>query len=226
MAGGSADAAAALLGCASLWGLELSRDQLSELAAELGSDVPFALTGGTAVGTGRGERLSPVLSRMRLHWVLALARTGLATPAVFAELDRLRAAGDPPRVGELSDVLAALASGDPATGRRPRSATTCRRRGESCCLALRDTLRAGLAAGALGGMVSGSGPTVALLCAVVGVGRRGGCRTGRIRHLPGGPHRVRTGARGSAPQLRPLISSRLLRWARADRGSPGADGHG
>jgi 4-diphosphocytidyl-2-C-methyl-D-erythritol kinase len=164
MAGGSADAAAALVGCASLWELDIGRDQLSQYAAELGSDVPFALTGGTAVGTGRGERLSPVLARMPLHWVLALAESGLSTPAVFAELDRLRAAGTPPQVDGVQDMLTALASGDPlqvaaAMGNDLQAAAI------SLQPTLRRTLRAGLAAGALGGVVSGSGPTVALLCA-------------------------------------------------------------
>ena len=163
MAGGSADAAGALLGCAALWGLELSRDQLSDIAAELGSDVPFALVGATAVGTGRGERLSPVLARTPLHWVLALADGGLSTPAVFAELDRLRAGADPPRVGEVQDMLTALSSGDPAQvaaalGNDLQAAAISLQPG------LRRTLRAGIAAGALGGVVSGSGPTVALLC--------------------------------------------------------------
>ncbi len=164
MAGGSADAAGALLGCAALWGLEFTRDQLSELGAELGSDVPFALAGGTAVGTGRGERLSPVLARTPLYWVLALAESGLATPAVFTELDRLRAAGSPPRVGAVQTMLTALTTGDPAEvaavlGNDLQAAAISLQPG------LRRTLRAGLAAGALGGVVSGSGPTVALLCA-------------------------------------------------------------
>ena len=164
MAGGSADAAGALVGCAALWGLELSRDQLSEIGAELGSDVPFALAGGTAVGTGRGERLSPVLARTPLHWVLALAESGLSTPAVFAELDRLRAHGEPPRVEGVHAMLTALTSGDPvavgaALGNDLQAAAISLQPG------LRRTLRAGIAAGALGGVVSGSGPTVALLCA-------------------------------------------------------------
>ena len=164
MAGGSADAAGALVGCAALWGLELSRDQLSELGAEIGSDVPFALAGGTAVGTGRGERLSPVLARTPLHWVLALADVGLSTPAVFAELDRLRATGHPPRVEDVALMLAALTSGDPvavagALGNDLQAAAI------SLQPSLRRTLRAGIAAGALGGVVSGSGPTIALLCA-------------------------------------------------------------
>ncbi len=164
MAGGSADAAGALVGCAALWGLELTRDQLSEMAAELGADVPFALAGGTAVGTGRGERLSPVLARTALHWVLALADLGLSTPAVFTELDRLRAAGNPPRVGGVQEMLTALSSGDPAEvaaalGNDLQAAAI------SLQPSLRRTIRAGLAAGALGAVVSGSGPTVALLCA-------------------------------------------------------------
>src|ERR1700712_5154947 len=113
MAGGSADAAAALVGCATLWGLEMGRAELAQIGAEIGADVPFALTGGTAVGTGRGDRLSPVLARTPLHWVLALADQGLSTPAVFAELDRLRATANPQRVGGVHNILAALASGDP-----------------------------------------------------------------------------------------------------------------
>lgn len=164
MAGGSADAAAALVGCAALWGIETTRGELIDIGAELGSDVPFALTGGTAVGTGRGERLSPVLSRIRLHWVLALSAEGLSTPAVFAELDRLREIGDPPRVGPVETMLAALAGGDAAAvaaalGNDLQAAAISLQPG------LRRTLRAGVAAGALAGVVSGSGPTVALLCA-------------------------------------------------------------
>ena len=114
MAGGSADAAAALVGLNELWDVGLTRDELAAIAAELGSDVPFALYGGTALGRGRGEKLLPVLSRNTFHWVLALAREGLSTPTVFRELDRLREQGDPPRLGEPQELLQALASGDPA----------------------------------------------------------------------------------------------------------------
>lgn len=164
MAGGSADAAATLVGCAALWGLDMPRDELAAIGAELGSDVPFALAGGTSVGTGRGERLSPVLTRIRLHWVLALAETGLSTPAVFGELDRLRQVGNPPRVGPVEDVLSALASGEVGAvaavlGNDLHAAAVSLQPG------LRRTLRAGLAAGAMAGVISGSGPTVALLCA-------------------------------------------------------------
>ncbi|MCG5216909.1 4-(cytidine 5'-diphospho)-2-C-methyl-D-erythritol kinase [Streptosporangium sp. KLBMP 9127] len=107
MAGGSADAAGALVACNELWGLAMSDSELMEIGAELGSDVPFALLGGTAVGTGRGERLTPVEVSGRFHWVFALADGGLSTPAVYAECDRLRAAQRPgtppldgPRAGE------------------------------------------------------------------------------------------------------------------------------
>jgi 4-diphosphocytidyl-2-C-methyl-D-erythritol kinase len=191
LAGGSADAAGALIGCAALWGSELSRDALADIGATLGSDVPFALSGGTAVGTGRGERLSPVLARTPLHWVLALADGGLATPAVYAELDRLRAEGSTARVGEVDPMLAALASGDPS-----RVAEELANDLQAAALSLRPelrrTLRAGLDAGALGGVVSGSGPTVALLCADPGAAAgiaaelagSGTCRSVRIASGP------------------------------------------
>src|ERR1700758_3014656 len=112
MAGGSADAAAVLVAMNSLWELALPRRDLRMLAAQLGSDVPFALHGGTALGTGRGEELATVLSRNTFHWVLTFAERGLLTPAVFTELDRLRDSGDPPRLAGPGPVLAALAAGD------------------------------------------------------------------------------------------------------------------
>lgn len=164
MAGGSADAAGALLALDVLWGLEMSRDELAALAAELGSDVPFALHGNTALGTGRGELLVPALSRGRLEWVLALAKDGLSTPEVYRELDRLRAAGDPPRVAPPDGLLRALAAGDvydvaDHLGNDLQAAAL------SLMPILRRTLRAGVEAGALAGIVSGSGPTCAFLCA-------------------------------------------------------------
>jgi 4-diphosphocytidyl-2-C-methyl-D-erythritol kinase len=190
MAGGSADAAAALVGLSTLWKLDLSRDELSVLAAELGSDVTFALYGGTAVGTGRGEQIVPVLSRHTQHWVVALPRGGLSTPAVFRELDRLR--GDSPPVDRpVEPVLEALAGGDPrqlalSLGNDLQAAAV------SMVPDLRRTLRAGVAAGALAGLVSGSGPTCAFLCtsaeAALDVATElagaGVCRTVRIAHGP------------------------------------------
>ncbi len=163
LAGGSADAAGALLACASLWDADIDGDELAEIAAELGSDVPFALHGGMALGTGRGERLAPVLGRGRYHWVLALADGGLATPSVYDELDRRRAAGEAPaRASSPDPVLVALRSGDPAALGAALANDL-----QSAALALRPGLRrvldAGDELGAVGGIVSGSGPTVALL---------------------------------------------------------------
>lgn len=190
MAGGSADAAGALVGLSALWKLDLSRDELSVLAAELGSDVTFALHGGTAVGTGRGEQIVPVLARHPLYWVIALHRGGLATPEVFRELDRLRGAAEPaPRPVE--PVLEAIAGGDPrqlalSLGNDLQAAAV------SMAPELRRTLRAGVDAGALAGLVSGSGPTCAFLCtsaeAAIEVAAElagvGVCRTVRVAHGP------------------------------------------
>ena len=191
-AGGSADAAAALLGCDALWGPALSRAELTDLAAELGSDVPFSLHGGTALGTGRGECLTPVLGTGDYAWVLALADGGLSTPAVYGELDRQRAlsagaVGDP----DPSPVLAALRSGDPVElGRALHNDL------QPAALALRPQLRellqAGKDLGALGATVSGSGPTVALLARDTGhatalaaaIDGRFGCRAVRTATGP------------------------------------------
>jgi 4-diphosphocytidyl-2-C-methyl-D-erythritol kinase len=191
MGGGSADAAAALVGLNALWRLELGRDDLTELASAVGSDVPFALHGGTALGTGRGERIIPVLARHSYHWVIALDHRGLSTPDVYEELDRLRTNSSPQRVGAVEPVLEALASGDPRQlalllGNDLQAATV------SLRPALRRTLRAGVSAGALAGMVSGSGPTCAFLCvdadAAVRVAAElagaGVCRTVRVAQGP------------------------------------------
>ena len=119
MAGGSADAAAALVACDQLWGLGLDRDELAELAATLGSDVPFILSGGNAMGSGRGEQLAPVLARGTFHWVFAISDTGLSTPEVYAECDRLRERDgvEVPEPKVSSRLMAALRSGDPAAAR-------------------------------------------------------------------------------------------------------------
>ena len=161
-AGGSADAAATLIACDVLWGLGLSKDELAEVGAGLGSDVPFALHGGTALGTGRGERLTPVLGVGSYSWVLALADDGLSTPEVYDELDRQRARGPVSVVGDPADVLAALRQGQPAALGRALSNDL-----QPAAVALKpllaDLLARGVALGALGGLVSGSGPTVAFL---------------------------------------------------------------
>ena len=191
LAGGSADAAAALVACDALWGAGFDRAELLELAAELGSDVAFALTGGTALGTGRGERLTPVLAAGRWHWVLAVAGQGLSTPDVYGELDRLRTSIEQPVAGAPDRLINALRVHDaaalgqllandlqaPALALRPE---------------LRRTLRVGVDLGALGAVVSGSGPTCAFLsrsreaavrlaAALAGAGV---CRTVRIAYGP------------------------------------------
>ena len=170
MGGGSADAAATLVACDYLWGTNVGREALHELAAQLGADVPFALMGGTAVGTGRGDQLSPALAQGTFHWVLALADDGLSTPQVYAELDRHRErhvhdiapALEQPMVDV--EVLQALRAGDahqlaeylyndlqaPALHLQPSLAAT---------------IELGELQGALAGLVSGSGPTVAFLAA-------------------------------------------------------------
>lgn len=170
MGGGSADAAATLLACDALWGTAFPREDMLDLAAELGADVPFAFTGGTAIGTGRGDQLSPALAKGQFHWVLALADFGLSTPAVYRELDEHRARHiqdiSPAPVAPSVDanVLQALRAGDahmlaeclyndlqaPAIHLEP---------------SLADVLELGERNGALAGIVSGSGPTVAFLAA-------------------------------------------------------------
>jgi 4-diphosphocytidyl-2-C-methyl-D-erythritol kinase len=166
MAGGSADAAAVLVAVNALWELGVPRRDLHALAAELGSDVPFALHGGTALGTGRGEQLATVLARNTFHWVLAFAKGGLSTPKVFGEMDRLRAPGRgraASRLEEPEPLLAALASGD-AAELAPLLGNDLQAAALSLDPGLRRTLRAGQDAGALAGIVSGSGPTCAFLC--------------------------------------------------------------
>jgi 4-diphosphocytidyl-2-C-methyl-D-erythritol kinase len=190
MAGGSADAAATLLACDALWRTGLTREELADLAAELGSDVPFSLFGGTAIGAGRGERLTPALARGEYHWVVALADHGLRTPDVFAELDRIRAGRrvDDPQVPDR--LMHALRSGGPTVLAECLSNDL---QQAACALApgLRRTLDVGRGAGALGGLVSGSGPTVFLvsgpeqaLDVAVALTAAGGVRDVRRVHGP------------------------------------------
>lgn len=161
MAGGSADGAAALLACDALWGLDTPVEELLSLCAELGSDVPFSLVGGAALGTGRGEILTPVAAGT-FHWVFAVADGGLSTPAVFREFDRLAQGREIPVPRASPALLAALASGDPDA-----LAATLVNDLQPAALSLRpslaDTLAAGTDAGALAALVSGSGPTTAFL---------------------------------------------------------------
>lgn len=172
LAGGSADAAAALVACNELWQAGLSPAQLARVAARLGSDVPFLLVGGTVVGRGRGEHLTPALVSGTYHWALAFATGGLSTPEVYATCDRLRAArlaeqaaGEPAEIGdpELSGrLMTALRSGDPVAVGQHLSNDL-----QPAAVSMRPDLRRALTAGrefgAVGAMVSGSGPTCLFL---------------------------------------------------------------
>lgn len=165
MGGGSADAAATLLACDALWNSGLSRDELAQVASELGADVPFSLLGGTAVGLGVGDDLSPALVKAQTDWVLVAADYGLSTPEVFRTLDRLRdaeglLAAEPTAVDP--KILQALRSGD-ADALSRVLVNDLQRASIELAPELRATLGRGEALGALAGIVSGSGPTVALL---------------------------------------------------------------
>ncbi|MEU8648441.1 4-(cytidine 5'-diphospho)-2-C-methyl-D-erythritol kinase [Streptomyces sp. NPDC048737] len=162
MAGGSADGAGALLACDALWGTGASRGELLEICAELGSDVPFSLVGGAALGTGRGEKLTAVETGGTFHWVFAMAERGLSTPAVFREFDRLAEGRDIPEPVASRDLLDALAKGD-ADALAATVSNDLQPVALSLFPELADTLAAGEAAGALTGLVSGSGPTTAFL---------------------------------------------------------------
>jgi 4-diphosphocytidyl-2-C-methyl-D-erythritol kinase len=186
LAGGSADAAAALVACNELWQAGLSLEQLSGIAAGVGSDVAFSLLGGTAVGQGRGEQLSPALASGEYHWVLAVADGQLSTPEVYRTLDRLRESGSIPDAGAAGssgasdgtdvaawthgpgaldhDLMAALRSGEPAAVGRTLS-NDLQAAALSLFPALRKTLNAGQELGALGAIVAGSGPTCVFLAA-------------------------------------------------------------
>jgi 4-diphosphocytidyl-2-C-methyl-D-erythritol kinase len=160
LAGGSANGAAALLACAVLWDLDIGSEQLAALAGELGSDVPFALLGGTAVGSGRGEKVAPALARGTYHWVLAFGQHGLSTAAVYRRFDDLNPGAGAPKVP--ADLMNALRSGDP----RLLGAALCNDLQPAALdlqPQLRTVLQTGLEYGALAAVVSGSGPTCAFL---------------------------------------------------------------
>lgn len=163
LAGGSADAAATLLACERLWGLELPRAELLGLAGRLGSDVPFGLVGGTASGHGRGELVEPMVDHGHYHWVVLTSDAGLSTPAVYREFDTLHAGAGVPS----PEIPAALASAL-AAGSVPALAEAVGNDLQAASLRLRpalgDALAAGLAASALAALVSGSGPTCLFLC--------------------------------------------------------------
>ncbi|MFD8567588.1 4-(cytidine 5'-diphospho)-2-C-methyl-D-erythritol kinase [Streptomyces sp. NPDC057694] len=189
MAGGSADAAGALVACDALWGTGASRAELLDICAELGSDVPFSLVGGAALGTGRGEKLQPLEVGGEFWWVFAAADGGLSTPAVYREFDRLSPeAPEPVASPALLDAL--------RTGDVERLAATVTNDLQPAALSLfpslKTTLDAGVAAGAVAALVSGSGPTTAFLAGdeaaarVVadGLAASGACRAVRVACSP------------------------------------------
>jgi len=162
LAGGSADAAGALVACDALWNLGLTRESLAGLAGQLGSDVPFSLLGGTAIGTGRGEKLTPALARGESQWVIATASYGLSTPAVYGELDRLRAGQVLPEPFIPERVMKALMAANPVVLGAVLGTDL-----EAAALALApglaEVIDLGVEYGALAGLVSGSGPTIVFL---------------------------------------------------------------
>jgi 4-diphosphocytidyl-2-C-methyl-D-erythritol kinase len=199
MAGGSADAAGALLACDTLWGIGSTREELLAICAELGSDVPFSLVGGAALGRGRGEILTPLEVGGTFHWVFALADGGLSTPAVYAECDRLRAdtrplsspGGPPVPEAAAPALLEALRTGDPIA-----LASALTNDLQPAALSLRPslaaTLHTGTQAGALASLVSGSGPTCAFLAKdaesatslAAALTASGTCRAARVTSAP------------------------------------------
>ncbi|MER5962038.1 4-(cytidine 5'-diphospho)-2-C-methyl-D-erythritol kinase [Streptomyces sp. NPDC002057] len=198
MAGGSADGAGALLACDALWGLDSSREELLEICAELGSDVPFSLVGGAALGTGRGEKLTELPVGGEFHWVFAVADGGLSTPVVFGEFDRLTEGVDVPAPTASPALLDALRAGDTTA-----LAGTLANDLQAAALSLRPSLAATLAtgtdAGALAALVSGSGPTTAFLVkdaeaaetVAAALKASGTCRTARVTTSPAPGARVR-----------------------------------
>ncbi|WP_327710707.1 4-(cytidine 5'-diphospho)-2-C-methyl-D-erythritol kinase [Streptomyces sp. NBC_00464] len=191
MAGGSADAAGALLACDALWSTGATREELLAICAELGSDVPFSLVGGAALGVGRGEQLTPVEVGGTFHWVFAVADGGLSTPAVYREFDRLTAGTRVPEPAASAALMDALRAGDPVALAAALSNDL-----QAPALSLRpslaDTLAAGTEAGALAALVSGSGPTTAFLTEDEAAARKvadaltasGTCRTARVAVSP------------------------------------------
>ncbi|MGY0017937.1 4-(cytidine 5'-diphospho)-2-C-methyl-D-erythritol kinase [Streptomyces sp. YJ-C3] len=189
MAGGSADAAGALVACDALWGTGASREELLDICAELGSDVPFSLVGGAALGTGRGEKLELLDVGGQFWWVFAAADGGLSTPAVYREFDRLSPSAPDPVASPA--LLEALRTGD-ATALAATVTNDLQPAALSLFPALKATLDAGTTAGALAALVSGSGPTTAFLAADEAGARRvaaslaasGTCRSVRVASSP------------------------------------------
>jgi 4-diphosphocytidyl-2-C-methyl-D-erythritol kinase len=163
MAGGSADAAAALVACDHLWELDTPRSELLDLAAALGSDVPFALVGGTAIGSGRGEVVTPLMTRGEYWWVVLESPDGLSTPAVYREFDAMHDEHDVGAPEVPDGLVQALLGHDVAELGKHLSNDL-----QAAALRLRPELAQVLALGGLesayGAVLSGSGPSCLFLC--------------------------------------------------------------
>jgi len=163
MAGGSADAAATLVACDALWRLQTPREELVRLASELGSDVPFALVGGTAVGTGRGEVVVPAMVRGDYWWVVVGSSAGLSTPEVYREFDVLAGGLGIDDPGIPDELMEALRSHD-----LEKLALSLHNDLEPAALRMRprlsEVLTTGIEETALGALLSGSGPSCLFLC--------------------------------------------------------------
>ena len=191
MAGGSADGAGALVACDALWGTGASRDELLGICAELGSDVPFSLVGGAALGVGRGEQLRTLEVGGTFHWVFAMAERGLSTPAVFREFDRLSAGVRVPEPVASQELIEALAKGD-ASALAGAVSNDLQPAALSLFPELAETLSVGRGAGALAALVSGSGPTTAFLAENAEAAEHvaealvasGSCRAARVTEGP------------------------------------------
>jgi len=167
MGGGSADAAAAMLAVDALWGTKLDQEELMTAASNFGADIPFSILGGTAVGVGRGDQLSPLDGVRKLHWVLVPMNAGLSTPKVYAKLDEMRVSqGQDPRQIDSpkspQELIDALKLGD-AHAVAKHLHNDLQDAAVALMPELAKTIATGLAAGALAAMVSGSGPTVVML---------------------------------------------------------------
>lgn len=213
LAGGSADAAGALVGCNELWQAGLTPAELCEISAGIGSDVAFSVLGGTAVGRGRGERLTAALvPPVKYHWVLAFADGALSTPKVYGTLDKLRGDTDVPAPELSSELMSALRAGEPAELGRVLT-NDLAEPAIAMFPALRKTLDAGLELGALGALVSGSGPTCFFLA------RDASHATDLAAALPGaGVCRAVATATGPAP------GATIVR-GRSGSSAPGKNGH-
>ena len=165
MAGGSADAAAALVACDALWGTDVPKDELEGIAAGIGSDVPFLLHGGTAVGSGRGEIITPVLARGLYHWVFVpSAASGLSTPLVYSAFDQRTAGSALDDPTPSAALMSALRAGDPSA-LAPVLDNDLQADAIGLQPAIGEVIESAMGFGALAAIVSGSGPTVAFLCA-------------------------------------------------------------